>query len=79
MTSGAQEGLSKVVEMCVRCNDPVIMPDPVYTGAVDLVKPSISYHNYVLMLNSNYIIIYPIIENSFFDFSNAEVYCSLCL
>ncbi|XP_027853409.2 kynurenine/alpha-aminoadipate aminotransferase, mitochondrial-like isoform X2 [Aphis gossypii] len=39
MTSGAQEGLSKVVEMCVRCNDPVIMPDPVYTGAVDLFKP----------------------------------------
>ncbi|XP_026805661.1 kynurenine/alpha-aminoadipate aminotransferase, mitochondrial-like isoform X3 [Rhopalosiphum maidis] len=39
MTSGAQEGLSKVVDMCMRCNDPVIMPDPVYTGAVDLFKP----------------------------------------
>lgn len=41
MTSGAQEGLSKAVDMCMRCNDPVIMPDPVYTGAVDLVKLSI--------------------------------------
>ncbi|CAI6350117.1 unnamed protein product [Macrosiphum euphorbiae] len=39
MTSGAQEGLSKAVDMCMRCNDPVIMPDPVYTGAVDLFRP----------------------------------------
>jgi len=38
MTSGAQEGLSKAVDMCMRRNDPVFMPDPVYTGAVDLVK-----------------------------------------
>lgn len=38
MTSGAQEGLSKAVDMCIKCGDPVIMPDPVYTGAIDLVS-----------------------------------------
>lgn len=42
MTSGAQEGLSKVVEMCIKCGDPVIMPDPVYTGAIDLVRSMFS-------------------------------------
>jgi len=39
MTSGAQEGLSKAVNMCMNRGDPVIMPDPVYTGAIDLVRP----------------------------------------
>lgn len=38
MTSGAQEGLSKTVDMCLKCNDPVIIPDPIYTGAIDLVR-----------------------------------------
>lgn len=42
MTSGAQEGLSKAVNMCMTCGDPVIMSDPVYTGAIDLVRSSIS-------------------------------------
>lgn len=42
ITSGAQEGLSKVVEMCINCGDPVIMPDPVYTGAIDLVRSMFS-------------------------------------
>jgi len=39
VTSGAQEGLSKVVEMCMRYKDPVLIPDPIYTGAVDLFTP----------------------------------------
>lgn len=43
MTSGAQEGLSTAVDMCMNRNDSVIMPDPVYTGAVDLVIPLIPY------------------------------------
>lgn len=38
MTSGAQEGLSMAVNMCMSYGDPVIMPDPVYTGAIDLVR-----------------------------------------
>jgi len=58
MTSGAQEGLSKAVDMCMRCNDSVIMPDPVYTGAVDLVKLSIHCQHYELKLNFRIIIIY---------------------
>jgi len=56
MTSGAQEGLSKAVNMCMRCNDSVIMPDPVYTGAVDLVKLLIQH--YKIKLNFRIIIIY---------------------
>lgn len=58
MTSGAQEGLSKAVDMCMRCNDSVIMPDPVYTGAVDLVKLSINYQHYALKLNFEIIQMY---------------------
>lgn len=40
MTSGAQEGLSKAVDMCMSNGDPVFIPDPVYTGAIDLVRTS---------------------------------------
>ncbi|VVC44503.1 Pyridoxal phosphate-dependent transferase, subdomain 2,Pyridoxal phosphate-dependent transferase [Cinara cedri] len=39
MTTGGQEGLSKAVNMCMNCGDPVLMPDPVYTGAIDLFRP----------------------------------------
>lgn len=38
MTCGAQEGLCKAVDMCMSCGDSVIMPNPVYTGAIDLVR-----------------------------------------
>lgn len=38
MTCGAQEGLCKAVDMCMERGDPVIMPDPMYTGAIDLVR-----------------------------------------
>ncbi|XP_050442577.1 kynurenine/alpha-aminoadipate aminotransferase, mitochondrial-like [Adelges cooleyi] len=38
VSSGAQEGLSKAVDMCMRCGDAVIMPDPTYTGAIDLFR-----------------------------------------
>ncbi|XP_050524500.1 kynurenine/alpha-aminoadipate aminotransferase, mitochondrial-like [Daktulosphaira vitifoliae] len=38
ITSGAQEGLAKAVDMCMRQGDCVIMPDPTYTGAIDLFK-----------------------------------------
>lgn len=37
ITSGAQEGLSKAINMCMHYGDPVIIPDPAYTGAIDLV------------------------------------------
>lgn len=46
MTSGAQEGLSKAVDMCMNRGDPVIMPDPVYTGAIDLVRPTFSFRTF---------------------------------
>lgn len=38
MSSGAQEGLSKAVDMCMECNDSVLIPDPIYTGAIDMVR-----------------------------------------
>lgn len=38
ITSGAQEGLSKAVDMCVERNDSVLIPDPIYTGAIDMVR-----------------------------------------
>lgn len=56
MTSGAQEGLSKAVNMCMNRGDPVIMPDPVYTGALDLVRPtpSIAENSTFSIIQYNY-------------------------
>jgi len=54
MTSGAQEGLSKAVDMCMKCGDPVIMPDPVYTGAIDLVNLIFLYHKTKLIFTLYY-------------------------
>lgn len=45
MSNGAQEGLSKAVDMCMSCGDPVLIPDSVYTGAIDLVRLNISKYS----------------------------------
>ncbi|VVC44502.1 Hypothetical protein CINCED_3A019470 [Cinara cedri] len=39
ITSGGQEGLSLAVDMCLNRGDPIILPDPIYTGAIDLFIP----------------------------------------
>ncbi|XP_050527408.1 kynurenine/alpha-aminoadipate aminotransferase, mitochondrial-like [Daktulosphaira vitifoliae] len=36
VTSGAQEGLSKAVDMCMKIGDPIILPEPIYPGAKSL-------------------------------------------
>lgn len=39
VTSGAQDALSKAVDMLMSFNDPVLLPDSIYPGAIDLVIP----------------------------------------
>lgn len=39
ITSGAQEGLCKCVEMFVESGDPIILQNPVYTGVLDCFRP----------------------------------------
>lgn len=37
VAAGAQDGLSKAVDMFMSFNDPILLPDPIYSGAIDLV------------------------------------------
>ncbi|XP_046394821.1 kynurenine/alpha-aminoadipate aminotransferase, mitochondrial-like [Ischnura elegans] len=39
VTSGSQDGLSKAFEMSLEEGEPVIVQDPIYTGALGILKP----------------------------------------